>query len=166
MRRLLNPGKLRTRIGLGLAVFGFFVFLLGADPGMFNLDRSEVIGFVQITVFLTGLGIICIGGYLSLISLWNGSPKSILSDIGLRLVSTGFVIAVVTGLADVFGFGSQMAPVVPDFGALQRAGVIIGEVVIGTGFFMMIPFPRFVTSTQPEKETPADAGVQIQHITG
>jgi hypothetical protein len=74
--------------------------------------------------------------------LWNGYQKSIASDIGLRLVSTGFVIAVACGMADVFGFGTEIAPLIPTFGIWQTIGVIFGEVVIGIGFLMLIPTQR------------------------
>jgi hypothetical protein len=131
---------LRVRAGLLVILFGFFLFILGAKPEFFGLDRSPVVGFVQIAVFLTGLGIICIGGYAALNGLWNGYSKTITSDIGLRLVSTGFVIAVACGMADIFGFGSEIAPVVPNFGRWQMIGVLIGEITIAIGFIMLIPF--------------------------
>lgn len=132
--------RLRVRAGLLVILFGFFLFVLGAKPEYFGLDRSPVIGFVQIAVFLTGLGVICIGGYAALDGLWNGTPKTIASDIGLRLVSTGFVIAVACGMADVFGFGSETPPMVPNFGHWQMIGVLIGEIVVAIGFILLIPF--------------------------
>lgn len=132
--------RLRTQVGLVVLWIGLFFFLLGAKPQVFGMDRSPVIGFVQIAVFLTGLGIICVGGYITLAALWNGGPKTIVSDIGQRLVSTGFVIAVACGMADVFGFGSEVPPGIPTFGIYQTIGVLIGEIVIGIGFIMLIPF--------------------------
>ena len=132
--------RVRVQLGLVLTLLGFLVFFLGADPGFFGLDRSPVIGFVQIAVFLVGLGVICIGGYISLAILWNGGPKTIASDIGLRLVSTGYVIAVVCGMADVFGFGSQKAPLTPSFGIWQTVGVLVGEAVIALGFILFTPY--------------------------
>ena len=45
----------RVRNGITLTIAGYLVFLLGARPGLFGLDRSRVIGFVQISVFLVGL---------------------------------------------------------------------------------------------------------------
>lgn len=130
----------RVRFGLATTLMGLLVFLLGARPSLFHLDRSPVIGFVQIAVFLVGLAIICIGGYLSLAALWMGEPKSILADIGLRLVSTGYVVAVFAGMADVFGFGSQPLPKVPYFGPWQARGVELGEAIIALGFLMLIPY--------------------------
>jgi hypothetical protein len=135
-----SNGRFRIRIGIITTLLGLLIFVLGAEPGLFSLDRSPVIGFVQIAVFLVGLGIICLGGYISLNAMWNGLPKSIVLDIGLRLVATGYVIAVASGMADVFGFGSQKLPVVPHFGAWQQIGVMVGQTVIGVGFLMMIPY--------------------------
>jgi len=137
-----NQMPRRIRYGLSITLLGFLVFLLGAKPELFHLDRSPVIGFVQIAVFLVGLAIICIGGYVSLAALWNGEQKSIIADIGLRLVATGYVVAVTAGMADVFGIGTQPWPQTPYFGPWQAIGVILGEVSIAIGFFMMIPFHR------------------------
>ncbi len=132
----------RTRFGLALTLFGFLVFLVGARPSMFGLDRSPVIGFVQIAVFLVGLGIICIGGYIGLTTLWQDRQRSIAADIGLRMVATGYVIVVFAGMADVFGAGSHPLPGVPYFGPWQARGVEIGQGIIAIGFLMLIPFLR------------------------
>jgi len=132
----------RMQFGLGLAIFGFFVFTLGTDPGLYGLDRSPVVGFVQIAVLLVGLGMICFGGTVALNVLWEGLEKSIAADIGYRLVSTGFVFAAAAGMADVFGFGSQPFPAIPYFGPWQAAGVMTGEVIIILGFALMIPRPN------------------------
>lgn len=133
-------GNRRIRLGLWTTIFGFIIYLLGAEPGLFFLDRSPVVGFVQIAAFLVGLGIICLGGYITLAALWNGHTKTIASDIGLRLVGTGYVIAVACGMADIFGFGSNNYPVIPIFGIYQQIGVIFGEIVIAVGLLMLIPY--------------------------
>lgn len=135
-----SNGHFRIRLGMILMVIGFVIFLIGAVPDLFGLDRSPVIGFVQIAVFLFGLAIICLGGYISLNGLWNNQPKTILADIGLRLVSTGFVIAVISGMADVFGFGTQLSPQIPYYGPWQAMGVLIGEAVIVLGFIFQVPY--------------------------
>jgi hypothetical protein len=131
---------LRIRFSLMAVLFGFFVFAVGAKPGWFGWDRSPVVGFVQIAVFLIGLALICIGGYVGLVALWGKEPRSILADIGMRLVGTGYVVSVFTGMADVFGLGSHLLPMVPHFGPWQSGGVLIGQAVIAIGFLMMIPY--------------------------
>jgi len=131
---------LRIRFSLITVGFGLFVFVAGAKPNWFGWDRSPVVGFVQIAVFLIGLAMICAGGYVGLSSLWGNEQRSIIADIGLRLVGTGYVIAVFTGMADVFGLGSQPLPNIPYFGPWQAGGVLIGQAIIAIGFLMIIPY--------------------------
>lgn len=131
---------LRVRFSFITTLFGLFIFVIGAKPNWFGWDRSPVVGFIQIAVFLIGLAMICAGGYVGLLALWGREQRSILADIGLRLVGTGYVIAVFTGMADVFGLGSQPLPNVPYFGPWQAGGVFIGQLVIALGFLMTIPY--------------------------
>lgn len=134
--------RVRIRFSLIIAILGFLLMLVGAQPGLFGLDRSPVVGFVQIAVMLIGLGAICIGGYVAIHSLWRKQPSSIAADIGLRLVSTGYVVAIFSGMADIFGIGSHPLPGIPLFGVWQARGMEIGLAVIAIGFVMMFPFRR------------------------
>jgi hypothetical protein len=136
----LQPSVPRLRASVVTCLLGLFIFTVGAKPDWYGWDRSPVVGFVQIAVFLLGLGIICLGGYVGLLGLWKGQPRTIVADLGLRLVGTGYVIAVFAGMADVAGMGSQPLPGIPYFGPWQAMGVLVGEVAIGLGFLMMIPY--------------------------
>lgn len=131
---------LKRRLGIFICVTGMLVFLLGAAPGWFGLDRSPVVGFVQIAVFIVGLGLLSLGGYFAVDALWRDTPKNIAAEIGTRLVGTGYVIALTSGLADVFGLGTRPLPSVPFFGYWQGAGVLIGEIVIIVGFILFSPY--------------------------
>jgi hypothetical protein len=131
---------LRIRFSLITVSMGSFIFAVGAKPNWFGWDRSPVVGFIQIAVFLLGLALICMGGYVGLSALWGKEQRSILADIGSRLVGTGYVIAVFTGMADIFGLGSQPLPNVPYFGPWQAGGVLIGQAVIALGLLMIIPY--------------------------
>ncbi len=139
-----NAGRLQA--GLAATAIGFFIFTVGAKPNFFGWDRSPVVGFVQISVVLFGLGIICLGGYIGILGLWKGRARSILADIGVRVVGTGYVIAFFSGMADIFGMGSQPPPGVMYFGPWQATGVVIGEIVVAAGFLMMIPFRPMTAS--------------------
>jgi hypothetical protein len=147
----------RIQFGLIIAIGGFLVFMVGARPELFLLDRSPVVGFIQIAVMLVGLAFICIGGYLSLVGLWKGNQLSIAAELGVRLVSTGYVIAVFSGLADIFGLGSHPTPeFVPYFGEWQARGVQIAEGFIAIGILMMLPYsqnPLFRTQKPSAKST-------------
>jgi hypothetical protein len=135
----------RIRFSLITVPLGLLIFTIGAKPDWFGWARSPLVGFIQIAVFLTGLALICMGGYVGLSALWGKEQRSIIADIGLRLVATGYVIAVFTGMADLFGMGSQPLPKLPYFGPWQAGGVLIGEIVIAIGFLMVIPY-RFYFS--------------------
>ncbi|MBA4379481.1 MAG: hypothetical protein C0393_02135 [Anaerolinea sp.] len=137
------PSPVRIRLGLTMTLLGFIVFMIGARPALFSLDRSVVVGFVQIAVFLVGLAMICLGGYISLMVFWRNGQRSIAADIGQRLVATGYVIAVFSGMADIFGLGTRPPPVyVPYFGPLQAVGVEVGQAIIVVGFLMLIPYRK------------------------
>jgi len=133
--------KRRLNISLALCLGGFFIFLLGADPGLFGLDRSPLIGFVQTATFSTGLALLCLGGFISLkISQRADRDQSLAQDIGIRLVATGYLVALISGMADVFGFGTQAWPAPPFFGPTQAVGVVAGEFIIALGFLLYMPF--------------------------
>lgn len=130
----------RIRISLITVFAGFILFLIGAKPDWLGWDRSAVVGFVQIALFLAGLAIICLGGYIGMLTLWWGYERTIISEIGTRLAATGFVVAVFAGMADIFGMGSQSFPQTPYFGPWQATGVLIGQGIIALGFILFIPF--------------------------
>jgi len=138
--RLQFPIK-RIRFGIILTLVGVLVFFIGARPEMFGMDRSPVIGFVQIGVMLFGLALVSFGGYWAIVSLWYKHTLSIAAEIGMRFISTGYVVAVISALADIFGLGSHpYAYMVPYFGIWQARGVQIGEGLIAIGLLLMFPY--------------------------
>ena len=149
----------RIQLGIILAVGGFLILMVGTRPDLFLLDRSPVLGFVQVAVMLVGLGVISVGGYICLNGLWKGRPPSIAAELGVRIISTGYIIAVFSGLADIFGLGSHPYPeFIPYFGEWQARGVQIGEGLIAFGLLMKLPYSRhpFFHSRQnpPEIDRP------------
>jgi hypothetical protein len=106
-----------------------------------------------------GLGVICFGGYLTINTLWNGYEKTIAADIGVRLIGTGYVTALASGLADIFGLGTRPLPTfIPFFGRWQARGVLIGEIVIIIGFLLLIPYQHlFNAKTKSENASPEES---------
>ena len=131
---------LRIRFSMITVGLGLLLFAIGAKPNWFGWNRAEVVGFVQIVVLLFGLGLVCLGGFVGLSALWGKEQRSIIADIGLRLIWTGYVITIFSGMADVFGMGAQTLPDNPYFGPLQAMGVLIGQFVIALGFLMFVPY--------------------------
>lgn len=146
---VLYPRR-RIEVGLLGTFIGFLMVVLGAKPEFFGMDRSPVIGFAQTATFLVGIGVIAISGYFCLMSFWPKGYTTITADFGIRLVATGWLIALFSGMADVFGFGSHPVTGLVFFGNLQSLGVMIGEMVIGVGLVMMIMPPHSGLRLKPE----------------
>jgi hypothetical protein len=139
----------RVRFGLLTSIIGLVIIIVGAKPEWFRLSMTPIVGFIQITVLLIGLAIICLGGYVGLAALWGGQEKSIAADIGSRLISTGYVISVFSGLADVFGMSIKDNPKLPFFGPWQAAGVEIGMLTIAVGLLLFIPYQHLKKQREP-----------------
>ncbi len=128
-----------VQTGLILTLVGLFLFILGARPSLFGVDRSPLIGFVQIAVFEFGLGLICLGGYIALKTFRKKQEASIPFEFGLRFLATGYAISIFCGLADLIGIGSHRLPLL-FFGPLQSLGLLLGQGLSAVGLLMLIPF--------------------------
>jgi hypothetical protein len=121
-----------------ITLLGLFLFLIGVEPDLLALDRSPVVGFVQIGVWLFGLAVVLIGAYASVRVVRNGRANSLRADIGVRLIATGYVAAVVASLADFLSIGSQHMPNIY-FGPVQTLGLILGVVTSLAGVLLYWP---------------------------
>ena len=130
----LTP-KQNGNIALAQAI-GLMIASLAVGP-LIDLQGKKI-------GLLIGLALICIGGYVGIVALWVNEQRSIIADIGLRLVWTGYVVTIFTGMADIVGLGSQPLPGPPYFGPWQAGGVLIGQIVIAIGFLMAIPYRSFL----------------------
>jgi hypothetical protein len=139
-----------------LALFGVLIFLIGLNPDLIGMNRSPAVGFVQVGVWLFGLALAQIGGYLALRVVRNGRLNSLLNDVGLRLSATGYVVAAAASLADFIGIGSHAIPNLR-FGKIQVAGVAIGVLLIVVGLVLYWRLPRRVPPRRAAAE-PAAAG--------
>ncbi len=130
----------RARRWMTVVLIGFFIFIIGVRPGLIGMDRSPVVGFVQIGVWLTGLAILLLGAFAAVRVVRNGMSTSLRADIGIRLIATGYVIAAVASLADFIGVGAQRMPFIA-FGPVQVIGLAIGVLVSLLGVILYWP-PR------------------------
>jgi hypothetical protein len=134
--------RTRSQLGLTLSFFGFTIVIFGLKPEVFGLSSSLSVGFAQILTFLVGLGVLIWGSTIALSAFWPKGSQSLMADFGLRVIATGYIICVFTGLADAFGFGTNPLPDV-FMGGLQRQGVIIGMGIVLIGLLMMVRFKKF-----------------------
>jgi hypothetical protein len=133
-----------------VVLIGLGIFTIGVNPDLMGLDRSPVIGFVQVGVWLTGLGILVLGAYAAVRVVRNSRPNSLRADIGLRLIATGYVVAAAASLADFIGIGSHHLPWIY-FGPIQVMGLAMGGLTSLVG--IVLYWPR-KTMPPPSKEDP------------
>jgi hypothetical protein len=82
--------------------------------------------------------VVLIGAYASVRVVRNGRANSLRADIGVRLIATGYVAAVVASLADFLSIGSQHMPNIY-FGPVQTLGLILGVVTSLAGVLLYWP---------------------------
>ena len=121
-----------------LVLIGLLIFMIGIYPNLIGMDRSPVVGFVQIGVWLLGLGLLLLGATMSVRVIRNGYPNSLKSEVGLRLIATGYVFAVAASFADFLGIGSHSLPGI-SYGPLQVVGLLIGVLISLLGVILYWP---------------------------
>jgi hypothetical protein len=135
-----QPGLSRSRLarlGVALIVAGFFVFVLGLFPNLVRLDLTAGIGLLQIGLFLLGITVMTLGGYIyAYATRHRARPRRLREDIGVRLMATGLVVAYATGFADLLGIGSHFGAERPLLGPLQAIGIFLGVCIIGLGILL------------------------------
>lgn len=153
-RKLTRFQAFWIRIWLTVVLVGSILFLLGINPDLFGLDRSPVVGFIQVGVWLLGLALVLIGGYASIRLVRNGRPSSLRAEVGERLVATGYVVASAASLADFIGIGSDTIPELT-FGPLQIFGLSVGLAICFLGLLLYWPWKR---KLQKVEETAGEEG--------
>jgi hypothetical protein len=137
-RESLGLGRSRlARFAVALVVVGFFIFLLGVFPQIVRLDLTDGVGLLQVGLFLLGLTIMTLGGYVyAYATRHRAQPRRLREDIGVRLMATGLVVAYATGFADVLGIGSHFGAERPLLGPLQALGIFLSVCIIGVGIIL------------------------------
>jgi len=145
----LTPRQITwARRWMTFVILGLLVFVIGIYPDLIGMNRSRVIGFIQMGVWLAGLGLLLMGAFLTVRVVRNGRPMSLRAEVGTRLIATGYVISAAASLADFLAIGSHRLPWVY-LGPLQVAGLAGGVVVSLLGVLLYWPrTPR--PPTEPE----------------
>jgi len=159
---LFHP-TLRLIFGIVSSCVGMGMFLIGASPASFGVDRSPMLGTIQIVVLGIGLGLFSLGACLCLLWLWQKRQLSIGADFGWRLVATGYVVALWSAMADLWGFGTSEVSKTLCFGPWQERGVMFGEIMIGFGLLLMVPWKRsLLTSNKASENQHLQEGTKIE----
>ncbi|MEJ2570215.1 MAG: hypothetical protein P8Y98_06705 [Anaerolineales bacterium] len=135
----LKPYQIRwARYWMTLVFVGFMIFIIGIQPDLIGMNRSEVVGFIQVDVWLVGLAILLASAYACVRVIRNHRPMSLRADIGVRLIATGYVVSAAASLADFIGLGAQHLPYVA-FGPIQVIGLATGVAISLLGLLLYWP---------------------------
>jgi hypothetical protein len=140
-----------ARRWMTLVLFGFVVFIIGVEPDLIGMDRSPVVGFVQLYTWLSGLAILLASAYMTVRVVRNGRPLSLRAEVGVRLIATGYVVAVAASFADFLGIGSHTLRGGLYFGEVQVLGLVIGLLTSLVG--VILYWPR---GPKPVEPTPGE----------
>ena len=145
----LKPAQVRwARRWMTIVLIGLLIFLIGIQPDLIGMNRSQAVGFVQIGVWLVGLGILLSAAYSTVRVIRNAKPNSLRADIGVRLIATGFVVTGVASLADFISVGAHRMPLVI-FGPVQVTGLILGVFLCIVG--LVLYWPRRAKDQSPSE---------------
>ena len=147
-RKLTPPQVRRARRWMTLVLIGLIIFAIGIQPDLIGMNRSPIVGFVQVGVWLVGLGLLLISAAASVRVIRNGRPNSLRADIGTRLIATGYVVAAVASLADFISIGAHRMPA-PYFGVVQVIGLGAGAVLALLGLVLYWPRRSPPSDDQP-----------------
>jgi hypothetical protein len=133
----INQGRAIATIVL--FVIGTLLSVISLAAEILDLNFTPGFGIIQMVQLLIGLTCLTLAGFLHLRSLRPpGSERSLQADIGIRLAATGLVFAFVSGLSDLVGIGTHVAPEFerPFVGPLQLGGIILGVLSITAGLLL------------------------------
>jgi hypothetical protein len=137
-RKLTSTQARWARRWMTLTLAGLFIFAIGIQPDLIGMNRSPIVGFVQVGVWLIGLGLLLVSAAATVRVVRNGRPNSLRADIGTRLIATGYVLAAVASLADFISIGAHRMPA-PHFGGVQVLGLLVGVVSCLIGLALYWP---------------------------
>lgn len=135
-----------AQFGIALGALGTVLTFMGLFPGVTGLSPAKGIGIVQIFTVLFGFTLLILGALIYVkFTFYFGHPANLAQQIGIRLALTGLVFAVMSGTADIVGFGSHGSNTAspPLFGMLQAVGIIGSFIIAALGVLIYAVTGKF-----------------------
>ncbi len=142
-----------AQFGIAFGALGTVLTFMGLFPGVTGLEPARGIGTLQIVTILSGFMLLIIGALIYVkFTFYIGRSANLTQQIGVRLALTGLLFAVMTGMADVVGFGSHVdTRTGPLFGTLQAFGIIGSFAIASIGVLIYAVAGTFDTDGDTDK---------------
>ena len=147
-----------AQIGIAIGALGMMISFMGLFPGMTGLDSTPGFGIIQTLTVLVGFTLLMLGAIIYIKYAYYATKTATLAQqIGQRLALTGLVLAAMSGLADLLGYGSHGPgfSAIVIFGRLQAAGFVASFFMsaIGVLIYALAGQPDEKPSARPALKT-------------
>jgi hypothetical protein len=147
------------QVGIALGVLGLVITLMGLFPQLTGATLTTGIGLVQVLMMLSGYFLMVLGALIYLkTTFYLNIPSTLIQMIGVRLTWTGILFAGMTGMADIFGFGSHFRGEASDIflGELQMVGILLSffASAVGIIIYAVAGTPRLNDESTTPDSTP------------
>lgn len=125
-----------AQFGIALGALGTVLTFMGLFPGVTGVEPTVGIGVVQIIMILIGFSLLIAGAFIyAKFTFYVQKHSNLAQQIAQRLSLTGLLFGAMAGLADIFGFGSNLRTETSDiyFGPWQAFGIISGFLIASLG---------------------------------
>ncbi|MEQ8678022.1 MAG: hypothetical protein RLP44_00155 [Aggregatilineales bacterium] len=125
-----------AQLGIAVGALGAMITIMGLFPGVTGLPPTAGIGLVQIFTVLIGYTLLIWGALIYVkFTFYSFSHSNLAQQIGTRFALTGLVLAAMTALADVLGFGSHglISDSTVFLGQLQALGIVLNFLLSAIG---------------------------------
>lgn len=126
-----------AQLGVIFIALGIISTLIGLFPGIAGTPPVGDVGQIQITVILTGFCLQIFGAWVYVrYNFYPKGSKNLIQQIGIRLTLTGLLFSLLSGFADIMGFGSHGGSEGFFLGRGQAVGLVGGFLLASIGLLI------------------------------
>ena len=126
-----------AQLGVIFIALSIILTLIGLFPGIAGTPPIGDIGEIQITVILSGFCLQIFGAWVYVkFTFYPNSTANLLQQIGIRLTLTGLLFSLLSGFADILGFGSHGGSEAFFLGRGQAVGLVGGFLFASIGLLI------------------------------
>lgn len=126
-----------AQLGVIIIALGIMLTLIGLFPGITGTPPIGDIGQLQITVIVSGFCLQIFGGWVYVrYTFYPEQSLTLIQQVGGRLALTGLLFSLLSGFADILGFGSHGGHDGFFLGRGQAVGLVCGFLLASIGLLI------------------------------